>query len=139
MIGYYPINPAGNPSEDAFGARFFRTQFYDRMAQVCSIDDTTPVLEVVLTSGQVLDVSHIVELKDDYMLVCAFVDAHDCENTYQAYVRYMTIYRINVLTRPSNERSIGFSNREVSGDPGDTPVMPRHVTENSRDGKSPKA
>ncbi|MCZ7607074.1 MAG: hypothetical protein M5U25_13590 [Planctomycetota bacterium] len=101
MIGYYPINPAGSSvEEDAFGPRFFRTHFFDRMRQVCGVDDSTPVLEIMLTSGQVLDISHIIELKQDYMLVSAFVDTRDCTNTYQAYIRYMTIYRINVLVRP---------------------------------------
>ena len=100
MIGYYPINPAGSSiEEDAFGPRFFRTHFFDRMRQACELDDTTPILEVMLTSGQVLDISAIVELKQDYMLVSAFVDTRDCENTYQAYVRYQTIYRINYQLR----------------------------------------
>jgi hypothetical protein len=113
MIGYYPINPAGGSvDEDAFGAKFFRTHFYDRMKQVCEVDDSTPVLEIVLTSGQVVDVSHIIELKNDHMLICAFVDNHDCENTYNTYLRYITIYRINVLSRPRAERPIGFNNRE---------------------------
>ncbi len=110
MIGYYPINPAGSMTEeDAFGPRFFRTHFFDRMRQVCVIDDQTPVLELVLTSGQVLDLSHIAELKQDYMLASVFVDTRDCQNTYSAYIRYQTIYRINVLSRPTDERPIGFN------------------------------
>ncbi|MCB9895664.1 MAG: hypothetical protein H6839_14550 [Planctomycetes bacterium] len=116
MIGYYPINPAGSSvEEDAFGPRFFRTHFFDQMKQVCAIDNQTPVMEIMLTSGQVLDVAYIIELKQDYMLVNAFVDTRDCANTYNAYIRYMTIYRINVLTRPSDERPIGFNNREPAG------------------------
>jgi hypothetical protein len=125
MIGYYPINPAGSSvEEDAFGPQFFRKHFFDRMKQVCMVDDQTPVLEVVLTSGQVLDVANIIELKSSYMLVNAFVDSRDCDNTYSAYVRYITIYRINVLTKPINERPIGFSNQDVKFDPEDKPVMP---------------
>lgn len=127
MIGYYPINPAGSSvDEDAFGPRFFRTHFFDRMKQVCQVDDQTPVLEIMLTSGQVLDVSHIIELKGDYMLVNAFVDNRTCENTYNAYIRYLTIYRINVLTKPTDERPIGFNNREpvVSEDRPRMPPRP---------------
>ena len=125
MIGYYPINPAGSSvEEDAFGPRFFRTHFFDRMKQVCQVDDQTPVLEIVLTSGQVLDVANIIELKSDYMLVQAFVDNRDCEFTYNAYIRYLTIYRINVLTQPVNERPIGFTNQDIKFDPEDKPVMP---------------
>lgn len=116
MIGYYPINPAGvSTPEDAFGAAFFRTHFFDRMKQTCQVHDLTPVLELMLTSGQVVDVAHIIELKQDYMLVCAFVDARDCANTYQAYIRYITIYRINVLTPPTTERPIGFTPQEPVG------------------------
>lgn len=126
MIGYYPINPAGGGvQEDAFGPRFFRTHFFDRMKQVCQINDHTPVLEIMLTSGQVLDIAHIIELKSDYMLVCAFVDNRDCENTYNAYIRYITIYRINVLTRPADERAIGFNNREPQVETEEMPKMPR--------------
>jgi hypothetical protein len=116
MIGYYPINPSGSSvEEDAFGPRFFRTHFFDRMKQVCAIDRQTPVLEIMLTSGQVIDVASIVELKQDYMLVNAFLDTRDCTKTYNTYVRYMTIYRLNVMTTPSDERAIGFSNREPIG------------------------
>ncbi|MCC7510584.1 MAG: hypothetical protein IT464_14575 [Planctomycetes bacterium] len=127
MIGYYPINPAGGGmEEDAFGPRFFRTHFFDRMKQVCQVDDQTPVIEIVLTSGQVLDVSHIIELKSDFMLVNIFVDARDCENTYNAFIRYITIYRINVHTRPQDERAIGFNNREpISSE--DTPRVPKQA------------
>ncbi|MBE7490292.1 MAG: hypothetical protein HS108_00805 [Planctomycetes bacterium] len=109
MIGYYPINPAAQDNEDAFGPRFFRTHFVDYMRQVCAVDGQTPVLELVLASGQVLDVSHILELKPDYMLVSVFRDERTCEDTYNTYLRYQTIFRINVLTRPHEDRPIGFS------------------------------
>ncbi|MCC6463772.1 MAG: hypothetical protein IT463_00370 [Planctomycetes bacterium] len=112
MIGYYPINPAAGQDEDAFGPRFFRTHFFDRMRQACDTDGRTPVLELLLTSGQVLDISHILELKSEYMLVSAFVDTRDCENTFQTFIRYQTIYRINVLSRPHDERPIGFNVRK---------------------------
>jgi hypothetical protein len=115
MIGYYPINPGTMREEDAFGAQFFRTHFFDRMRQVCQIDEMTPVLEILLTSGQVIDVSHIIELSQDYMVVSAFVDTRDCSNTYHAYVRYVTIYRINVLSQPTGERPIGFTPQEPAG------------------------
>lgn len=126
MIGYYPINPGMNTdSEDAFGARFFRTHFFDRMRQVCDISKDTPILEILLSSGQVLDISQIVELKSDYMLASVFEDTRDCERTYQAYIRYITIYRINVLTQPLEERSIGFSPHEPIVD---VPPEPLRVT-----------
>ena len=113
MIGYYPINPGGpGTQEDAFGPAFFRTHFFDRMKQVCNIDNTTPVLELVLTTGQVVDVSHIVQVKPEYMLVSAFVDARDCKYTYETYIRYQTIYRINVSTPASETRQIGFKPHE---------------------------
>jgi hypothetical protein len=114
MIGYYPINPnAPQEHEDAFGPRFFRTQFYEYMKQACSIDGQTPVLELMLTSGQILDVSHILELKPDHMLVCVFRDTRTCEDTYNTYLRYLTIFRINVLSRPHEERPIGFNMRNA--------------------------
>lgn len=113
MIGYYPINPGGpGEQEDAFGPSFFRTHFFDRMKQVCSVDNTTPVLELVLTTGQVVDVSHIVQVKPEYMLVSAFVDVRDCKFTYETYIRYQTIYRINISTPGSESRSIGFTPHE---------------------------
>ncbi|MBK9974169.1 MAG: hypothetical protein IPP14_05290 [Planctomycetes bacterium] len=111
MIGYYPINPAAGAAEneDAFGSRFFRTHFTDYMRQVCSIDGQTPILELLLTSGQVLDVSHVMELKPEYGLFCVFRDERNCEDTYNTYVRYQTIFRINVLSKPHEERPIGFN------------------------------
>lgn len=120
MIGYYPINPAGSAvEEDAFGPRFFRTHFFDRMREACDVASGTPILELMLTSGQVLDVSGILELKQDYMLLSVFVDTHDCERTYQAYIRYQTIYRINVLISPQDERSIGFNPHEPENNGAD--------------------
>ena len=79
MIGYYAINPSGGSGgpEDAFGPRFFKTRFYTWIREACAIDNSVPVLEMLLTSGQVLDVSHIVDLQPDYMLVCAFTDVRD--------------------------------------------------------------
>jgi hypothetical protein len=123
MIGYYPIQTAGSASdEDAFGPRFFRTHFFDRMKSFCEVDDHTPVLEIILTSGQVLDVANIVELTPQYMLVSAFVDSRDCEVTYHAYIRYITIYRINLLSRPRGERPIGFTPHEPQEVPAEVPV-----------------
>jgi hypothetical protein len=113
MIGYYPINPGGpGGQEDTFGPAFFRKQFFERMKQVCEVDDHTPVLELVLTTGQVIDVSHIVEVKPEYILVNAFVDIRDCKFTYDTYIRYQTIYRINVHTRGTEQRPIGFTPHE---------------------------
>jgi hypothetical protein len=110
MVGYYQINPAGNTGpEDAFGPRFFKTRFYTWIREACAIDNSIPVLELLLTSGQVLDVSHIVDLKEDYMLLCAFTDVRDCSETYHTYVRYQTIFGINVLTKSSSGRSMGFN------------------------------
>jgi hypothetical protein len=134
MIGYYPINPAsGLAEEDTFGPRFFRTQFYEQMREICSIEDRTQVLEIILTSGQVLDVARIVELKSDHMLLEVFIDSRDCDNTYHAYIRYITIYRINVLNAPRAERPIGFSNRAPVAE--DEPVKP---APKSKTGAKPK-
>lgn len=114
MIGYYPINPAAaQDNEDAFGPRFFRTHFFDHMRQACSVDGHTPVLELLLTSGQVLDVSHILELKPECMLVSVFRDERTCEDTFNTYIRYQTIYRINVLSKPNDERPIGFQMQKL--------------------------
>lgn len=114
MIGYYPINPAAaHDNEDAFGPRFFRTHFFDHMRQACAVDGQTPVLELLLTSGQVMDVSHILELKQEYMLVSVFRDERTCDDTYNTYVRYQTIYRINVLSKPNDERPIGFQMQKL--------------------------
>lgn len=132
MIGYYPINPqAGEAHEDAFGARFFRTHFVDYMRQACSIEGQTAVLELVLASGQVLDVSHIMELKADYMLVSVFRDERTCEDTYNTYLRYQTIFRINVLSKPHEERPIGFNMQNAPA------VLDSDVPENGKPKKKP--
>ena len=139
MIGYYPINPAGGDApEDAFGPRFFRTQFADQMKQMCAIDEETPVLEMVLTSGQVLDVAYIAELKSDYLLVCVFVDNRDCASTYNTYIRYATIYRINTQSRPVEERPIGFSNRTPKFDVAPTKNKPTKPTKTATKKKKKK-
>ncbi|MDC1142586.1 hypothetical protein OAU50_05810 [Planctomycetota bacterium] len=116
MIGYYPINPDGQSQEDAFGPVFFRSQFMDRIKKAYNPEAETPIIELMLTNGQVLDVSCIVELKPDYVLLEAFIDDHDPERTFRTFIRYQTIFRINVLRQPKNDRPIGF---QVGHEPDD--------------------
>ena len=116
MIGYYPINPGGMSQEDAFGPVFFRTQFMDRIKKAYDPEAETPIIELMLSNGQVLDVSCIVELKPNYVLVEAFIDERDPENTFRTFIRYQTIYRINVQRSPKNDRPIGFNIRHEPED-----------------------
>lgn len=116
MIGYYPINPDGGREEDAFGPVFFRTQFMDRIKKAYDPEAETPIIELMLANGQVLDVSCIVELKPDYVLVEAFIDDRDADRTFRTFIRYHTIYRINVLRKLKDDRPIGFNVRHEPED-----------------------
>ena len=110
------INPGGGggAAEETFGHRFFRSEFLDYVREYCAVGEAsqeTPVLQLMLASGQVLDVSNILELQPGYMVVDVFDDPTDrtCERTHRVYIRYATIYRIDVRSAPSAERPLGFS------------------------------
>jgi hypothetical protein len=116
VIGYYPINPNGQSQEDAFGPVFFRSQFMDRIKACYDPEAETPIIELMLTNGQVLDVACVIELKPEYVLVEAFIDERDPERTFRTFIRYQTIYRINVQSKPKDDREIGFNIRHEPED-----------------------
>jgi hypothetical protein len=66
------------------------------------------VLELVLAGGETLDISHFVEFDDSYVLAAVFLDTRSCGTVYHAYVRYETIYRVNVVEAALAERPVGF-------------------------------
>jgi hypothetical protein len=111
MNGYVLLDGASrNTPQDTFGQRFFSQQFMDWMRAVCVIEAQTPVLELVLTSGERLDIALIVELQHDYLVVDVFdADDRSCQHTHRVYLRYGTIYRIAVYQRAISERPIGFN------------------------------
>ena len=108
MVGYYQIG-AGHPQNSrTFGPDFFKRKFHDYIREHCMVGENKKVLEIALVSGALLDVSHIIEIADEYMLISAFLDTRSCEDTYHTYLRYDTIFRINILDRPSSSKPVGF-------------------------------
>lgn len=113
----YLIDPTGGSSgEEVFGQRFFRTEFMDYVREHCTLgeDADTPVLYLILVSGQRLDVSHIAELHARYMVVEAFDDPDDrsCKSTHRVYIRYGAIFQIEVRIADRADRALGFTVRE---------------------------
>jgi hypothetical protein len=109
MAGYIPINIPPRNLAGPFGPDFFKRKFHTFIHDSCSTGETTTVLEIVLVSGQTLDVSHIEDFDQEYMLVCCFVDERTCESVYHSYIRYDSIFRVNVYESSPEERPLGFN------------------------------
>lgn len=109
MTTYIPINLPDRNAAGPFGPDFFKRKFHAFLQQTCEVGETTTVLELVLVSGQALDINKIIDFDQDYMLVCCFDDEHSEESLYHSYVRYDTIFRVNVYESSREERPLGFN------------------------------
>ncbi|NUQ35870.1 MAG: hypothetical protein HUU29_13130 [Planctomycetaceae bacterium] len=112
MAGHYPII-SGVVREDSrwpFGPDFFRRRFAEYIRQYCKLnEDSTQVVEVVLASGAALDICHIEEIADEYLLLAVYLDTRTCEDIYRTYIRYDAIFQINVIDKPVSSRPVGFN------------------------------
>ncbi len=109
MAGYIPINIPQRQPSGPFGPDFFKRKFHQFIREACNATDAKTVLELVLVSGQVLDISHFEEFDNDYMLACVFVDDRNCEDIYHTYIRYDAIFRVNVFDAKKDSRQLGFN------------------------------
>jgi hypothetical protein len=109
MTTYIPINIPDRNMSGPFGPDFFKRKFHGFVQQSCETGDTTTILELVLVSGQALDINKIMDFDHEFMLVCCFVDEHSSELVYHSYVRYDTIFRVNVYESSPDKRPVGFN------------------------------
>lgn len=135
MSAYIPLIGRTPSDEDAhpFGPDFFRRKFPDYLSESCFIgEEVTTVFELVLSTGAVIDVSRILEIDDDYILLAAFLDSRTCEDEFVTYIRYDTILQIN-LREERGETRLGFN---TSHHPKVTASRTRTIGVGARDEQS---
>lgn len=113
MGGYYLIGQGGGGgaiADDPFGPKFFKTHCIDWVREVCVLEGETTTLELMLTNGERIDVSNLIELQPDLLVLDAF-DPSDrtCKHTTRMFLRYGTIYRVAINRQTKADRPIGFS------------------------------
>ncbi|MCA8940301.1 MAG: hypothetical protein KDB07_10850 [Planctomycetes bacterium] len=110
MTYVLPAGPSMSPMDAlAFSPDFFKRKFPKYIKQMCDLSEKTTVLELILADGITLDVVYFEEIDPKYLLVVAFTDSRNCEETFHTYVRYETILRINIINMDSIDRPVGFN------------------------------
>lgn len=118
--------PGQTGSEAAFDQEFFRREFKDGDVPRCDLigDGPISIVELVLVNGATLDVNCFEEFRRGYLVATVFVDPPRCENLYRAYVRYDSIFQVNLRHHQSPERSIGFTSHVPLVDSHGAPLTP---------------
>lgn len=91
-----------------FDRDFFVAHFQAGLAPSCEVDGDTPVVELELASGETADVAAFTAFKKDHLVAQLYVDPPSCEGFYLSFIRYETIFRINIRSYDSPTRTLGF-------------------------------
>lgn len=108
--------PAGS-DRGPFDRLFFAEHFKEGIAACCQGYERgeVPVVVLELANGVSCDVFAFEAFKKNLLVAQVFVDPPDCDDVYLSFIRYETIFRVNVRYYPSPDRRLGFkvTNPEV--------------------------
>jgi len=101
--------PAGS-DHGPFDRGFFTEQFKEGVAPSCQnyARGEVPVVVLELVNGVTCDVYAFEAFRKNLLVAQVFVDPPDCDDVYLTFVRYETIFRVNVRYYPSPDRRLGF-------------------------------
>ena len=102
-----------------FERRFFAAHFKAGEPPKCDAafaDGEVPVVELELVNGRICDVFHFVAFRRDHIVAELFVDPPDCSDLYLSYIRYESVFRVNVRHYRGNDRKLGFKSDETEVD-----------------------
>jgi len=102
----------GHLSGERFDQEFFRREFKDGDTPKCELileDEDISVVELVLLNGSVLDINCFEEFRRGYLVANVFVNPPKCDRLYRAYVRYDSIFQVNVRRYRADSRPVGFA------------------------------
>lgn len=99
-----------------FNRNFFVEHFNEGVAPSCTLLGTgeVPVVVLELVNGEVCDIYSFEAFKHDYLIAQVFVDAPECDDFYLSFIRYETIFRVNIRTFPAPDRRLGFKPGRVA-------------------------
>ena len=105
------ILPGAAAGPAVFNQRFFSHRFQEGgVAPACPAFGAgeIPVVELLLTNGQLCDVYHFEAFERDYLVAQLFVDAPECDDLYRSYIRYESVFRVNIRVYQTRTRKVGF-------------------------------
>jgi hypothetical protein len=93
-----------------FNREFFAAHFRAGVAPSCELfsEGEVPVVELELVNGETCDVFAFEAFKRDHIVAQLFVDPPRCEEFYLSFIRYETIFRVNVRYYAPPQRELGF-------------------------------
>lgn len=99
-----------------FDRAFFLEHFNEGIAPSCTLlgNGEVPVVVLELVNGEVCDIYSFEAFKRDYLIAQVFVDAPECDDFYLTFIRYVTIFRVNIRTFPAPDRRLGFKPGRVA-------------------------
>ncbi len=101
---------------DLFDRAFFQAALPAHVAAIrSSHPDQTPVVQIHLADGTVLDVCHIIGLSDGWVGVAYFREPASCDEVDVAFLLYGTISRVTIALPHRSARAIGFGQADAAG------------------------
>jgi hypothetical protein len=104
-----------------FDATFYKETLPERITRDCEgHPGDTPVVNLHLSNGTVLDLCHVVRLADMWLAVAHFRDSKTCADMDIAFVPYELVIMVTVSMYRPEVRAMGFSLKQ-----GSTPQQQR--------------
>ncbi len=105
--------PGRAESEDPatpFDRYFFMSNFDTPEPPACDLytSGEIPVVELELSNGETPDVYYFEAFRKEFLVALLFVDPPKCDQFYRSFIRYETIYRVNIRYHKAPSRTLGF-------------------------------
>ena len=99
-----------DPPETPVDRSFFLREFPSDEPPLCQLYERgeIPVVELELTNGETPDVYYFEAFRRDFLVALLFVNPPKCTDFYRSYIRYETIYRVNIRYYEGQSRELGF-------------------------------
>jgi hypothetical protein len=93
-----------------FNQSFFLKEFKEGQVPQCDLISSgeIPVVELQLLNGETCDVFCFEQFRREFIVAQIFIDPPKCEEFYKSYIRYETIFKINIKFYKSQTRPMGF-------------------------------
>lgn len=93
-----------------YNQSFFVKEFKEGHVPQCELmqKGEIPVVELQLYSGETCDIFSFEQFNREYLVALIFVDPPSCSEFYRSYIRYDSIFKINIKTYKDQTRPLGF-------------------------------
>jgi hypothetical protein len=101
-----------------FDAGFYASVLPDLLQRECRQQaGKVPVVEFHFADGTMLDICHIVQLGENWMVVAFFRDPETCEDMDFEFLPYELVLRITISFHNPKSRRLGFAPAESPSSP----------------------